>query len=144
MLIPGGQGQTELLCDGGNPDIVFGYGAAFQPQRCFNLSIEPGGGGIAGQDGHGSGQFLDPSEIGAGLAGLPGAVVKLSQNCGGQENLRAFGQSLADRLLAREERNYNVGIKKYSTRHLGQRVHSLRGWPVRWFRGQPERWPPQI
>ena len=28
MLIPRGQGQSVLLCDGGNPDIVFWYGAA--------------------------------------------------------------------------------------------------------------------
>src|SRR5208283_1235212 len=93
VLIPSGQGQAVLVGDGGNPDIVFGYGAAFRPQGGFNLSIEPSGGGIAGQDGHGSGQFLDSSEIGGGLAGLPGAVVQFSQNCGRQENLWAFGQS---------------------------------------------------
>jgi hypothetical protein len=76
VLIPGDQGQSVLLGDGGIPDIVFGYGAALRPQRRFYLSVEPSSGGVARQDGHGSGQFLDPGGISASLAGLPGTVLK--------------------------------------------------------------------
>jgi hypothetical protein len=75
MLITGGQWQAVLYCDGGNPDIVFGYRPAFQSQAILDLAVVTGRLAVAGDDGNRCRKFVESGEIASGAGGLLGAII---------------------------------------------------------------------
>ncbi len=109
--------QIVLLCCCCDPDVVFWNWTAFFTEQIFNLAVLLGSRGIANQDSICRCELIDCLKVRFHTVGFARAVIQLSQDDAGNEDISRFGKTLMNRGIFGKDRDNDIRIEEKATTH---------------------------
>jgi hypothetical protein len=111
------EGHTMLHCDSSDPDIILWNRPAFLAQVILDHTVMSCGAGIARKHCRTLSELIDLRDVLRDAFRLLGAILELTENDCGNENLLSFDEMIDHRFRLCEQGNDDIRVEKESTTH---------------------------
>jgi hypothetical protein len=117
MRIARHYGHTMLHCYRGNPDVILWNRPAFRAQLILDGTVMSCGAGIAREDCRILSELLYPRDVLRDALRFMGAILRLTENDGGNKNLLSFEEMFEYGLRLCKQGDDDIRVEEKSTNH---------------------------